>query len=379
MRTILSFLTLAAALSGCTTDDPGNDRNGGDGRDVMTPRDVEQEKKRVLECLRTFEGRDPDVMDAACEELREIGAPVVSEEILGNVERFGNPRTRSAAHERLRWMSKVVRMLLLLESTDKEDWKHCYAGMVALGPEATLRFVGVLILKMNSNPAWCRAMLLDVCNEVGPVAQNGVLEALNYTPEVKDPAGPLTARTMDDKTREGIASVLIFLKDPPASRIRESALNGPIGTRRALAKLLAANRAKDKVAGTEAAPGWAIDILVEQLSRDPAWQVRADAADSLGRCGDLLHAAPALILALKDKDHWVRRSSCIALGQFGAAAKDSVGPMIEMLKGLDAEKLEGNPRRELDNAATDALRKITGKRFNEPSTFLTWWDEQQRK
>src|SRR5438309_1217424 len=72
---------------------------------------------------------------------------------------------------------------------------------------------------------------------------------------------------------------------------------------------------------------------------------RSRAARALGDLGEsAAPAAPALVQAL-------RVPAAVALGDFGADAKDATGPLSALLKGDDSK---------LQSAAQEALRKITG-------------------
>lgn len=374
----------AVAAAGCTSN--GGDDPADPGKNaVVTTDDIQRDKKRILELLKVFESRDLSRMDLACTELRDIGKPLVSDEILRCVDQFGAPATQAAAHERLRFLSKLTRNLQLLELPDGDAWRACFNAMLQLGPEATVRFATVLVLKAQGNPLWCRGMLMDLMAQV-PMTQDVVIEALRV--KLEDREGVFTRHAIDDNTRLLLATALLGIPSPPTAKIRDLALTGPQETRKALASKLDEYQVEDPVTKRRTTDPWAAGVLVELLAKDESWQVRSAAAESLGRTGDPLHSVPALTMGLKDRDHWVRRNTCIALGQFGAAARDAVGPMIEMLRGLDTElfpnppgnpaPLAGNPRREVEKNAVAALQIVTGKRFSSAETFIIWWGEQKK-
>jgi HEAT repeat protein len=94
----------------------------------------------------------------------------------------------------------------------------------------------------------------------------------------------------------------------------------------------------------------AVKALIKSLKVDPSAEVRRRAAlalDKGGKPGD--GVLTALIGALKDCDSTVRISAAVALGDFGAEAKDATGPLSDLLKGDDSK---------LNKAARDALHKI---------------------
>ncbi len=380
----LALCVLAAGCAGNGDPEPDGGNPDGAGGAITTPRDLEQQKIRVLKLLETFEGRDVAEMEAACVELLEMESDkLVSADILASVRKFQQPGTRHAALERLRWISKVARNLLLLEidkpdADERQDWVRCRDTMVRLGREAVVRFVGVLIVKFPTNQSWCRGMLMDLCISPGVVAQDAIVEALVF--HGVDQPGALDRSLLDDNTREGLASVLIFLPDPPVERIRRAAAAGPISTRRAFARLLGSLRRTEPGTGRATpSPPWACDLLAEMIRTDKAWQVRADAANGLGAAGDPVRCVPALTAALKDTDHFVRINTCKGLGLYGSVARDAIPALIEMVRGLENEGLKGNPRRELENNALVALKILTGKQFQTLNAFLAWYDYENPK
>jgi hypothetical protein len=387
MRHLPLALLAALVVSGCTADGNGqrtgktdSDGNveGDQDQPITTRKDLALQKRRVLQLLEVFEGRSQAEMEEACLELEEIGKPLVSDEILAQIERFRKPQTLHAALDRLRWLSQLARAFDNLDTADKELWQRVKKSVLRLGDEATVRFVTVLIVKMPTAPAgWCRAMLMDVCVEKGDVAHEAILTALNFKGTEQESA--LTERVMDDNVRAGCASALLFLPDPPVTKIRASAKSGPISTRRAWAKLLPARKSKDRQTGDEFATPWAVEILAAQLLEDPEWQVRADAALGLGEANDSATAVPALATALKDTDHWVRRNICLSLGRYGGLARDALPELAKAAKLFMDEKIEGNPRRELSQALYFAFQKITGKHFEDLGTYVAYSEESMRK
>ena len=86
--------------------------------------------------------------------------------------------------------------------------------------------------------------------------------------------------------------------------------------------------------------------VVRRLLRDPAWEVRAQAAKALGR-SQALAAIPALAEALSDSTFWVRQNSAEALGALGPA-------------GL--AQLQQRAMRDSDPFARDAARQVLQQR-----------------
>ncbi|MEK7468209.1 MAG: HEAT repeat domain-containing protein [Planctomycetota bacterium] len=385
--TALLVATLPWLAAGCSNGGENPEDKPGGGT-ITSEKIFREEQKRVLLLLETFEKHDMVAMDEAVAELEEMASAekhLISPEIQEQLKKYRDPRQTNNAVDRLRWISKFARSMLLLEGWNKEKWQHCHDMMVRLGPEALVRFTGVLIVKFNENQEWCGLMLMDLCVSHKGIIHDAILEALAL--KGSDQPGPFQMRVLDDVSRRGLVAVLLGSPDPPVSKIRESATNilVPKTTRRAWAAKLP----ELKEGGV--CPPWVSELLSVQVQADPEWEVRATAADSLGRTGDAEHAVPVLTKALKDKDTWVRRNTCISLGLYTSRAKPAIGPMLEMLKALETEKMEfkkddgstelrplGNPRREIENVALMSLQLISGKRFNELHSFYAWWDERDK-
>ncbi|MCC6737695.1 MAG: HEAT repeat domain-containing protein [Planctomycetia bacterium] len=393
MRTLPAALVVLASsflASGCTNGEKEPD--DGAKPTIQTPKDLREQQKRVLQLLEVFEKHDLAAMDQAADELEEMSKSethVVSGEIQEQVRKY---RVRSSANDaidRLRWLSRFARALLLLEGDDAANWARCRDLMVKSGPEAVVRFTGVLIIKFTDNPKFCRPMLMDLCVSHKSLVEDAILEALAF--EGTEQPGAMKMRLLDNTAKKGLVSTLMFLPEPPVARLRESALRGPDTTRRAWAQMLASRKTRDRNTGVETTDAWATAILCDQIANDRLWEVRSDAAASLGETNDPAAALPFLTKALKDRDHWVRRNTCLSIGRFGGRGTPATGEMIAMLRGLDTEMfdvevdgkterrpLAGNPRRELDTAGLAALRAISGKSFAELETFFLWWDEREK-
>lgn len=83
-------------------------------------------------------------------------------------------------------------------------------------------------------------------------------------------------------------------------------------------------------------------FLLQSLLEDDAWQVRAQAARSLGLCGDR-RAAPDLVVALSDPSFWVRQNAAAALsalGTTGRAQLESAAAQSEDTFAGDAARQE---------------------------------------
>jgi hypothetical protein len=383
----LTAVSLPWLLCGCSGEPEKPEGDGTKGT-IATGKDLQDMQKRVLFLLQKFETHDMVEMDEAVAELEEMAAAeghVVSPEIQAQLKKYRVRSTTNDAIERLRWLSRFARAMTLLEGWDKDNWKRCHDLMVRLGPEAIVRFTGVLIVKFNQNQDWCGRMLMDLCVSHKGLIHDAILEALAFKGE--DQPGPFQQRLLDDVSKKGLVAVLLGIPDPPVTKIRESATSrsAPKTTRRAWAQKL------DELKEGGASPGWVSELLTVQLLADPEWEVRADAAESLGETGDAGRAIPALIKGLKDKDPHVRRNTCISLGLYTSRANEAIGPMLEMLKALETETVEVKkpdgtteilvpirPRREIENAALTSLQLITGKRFNELQSFFAWWDERDK-
>lgn len=379
---IATLAVLAPFLaSGCSGDPQPKDEPGNNST-ISTPKDLQRAQAEVLQHLQKFETHDLDKMDDAATKLEEMAASehgLVSAEIQDQIKKYRNPATADSAIERLRWISHFARTLLLLEGYEKDNWIRCRDAMLRQGPEAVVRFAGVLIVKFPDNQDWCGRMLMDLCVARGSLVEDAILEALAFR---SDQSGALPMRLLDDTGLRGLCGVLLGLPKPPEAKIRNSALKGPDTTRRAWAA-----RLKDLKSNERTVP-WASAILGEILAADTDWQVRSTAADSLGESGDPEKSLPALAIALKDRDHWVRRNTCISFSRFGARARGYVSDILRMLVGLQTEEFEfeeegkivrhplaGNPKRELLNAGTEALRKLTGKPFQDVEVFEAWFAE----
>ena len=105
------------------------------------------------------------------------------------------------------------------------------------------------------------------------------------------------------------------------------------------------------------------------LLRNLDFMIRRAVAEALAEIGPGTQELPALIRALQDKDYWVRTFIAEALGTMGADAKEAVPALIQALG--DAE---WSSERE---AATGALKTITGQDFGEDAAaWQQWWEQQ---
>ncbi|KAF0243029.1 MAG: hypothetical protein FD180_3600 [Planctomycetota bacterium] len=391
MRNAIAAL-LAASLPwlvfGCSngTTTP---EDGGNKGTIASEKDLQEQQKRVLYLLEQFEKHDMIAMDEAVTELEEMAASegmLISSEIKAQLKKYRVRSSTNDAIDRLRWLSKFARSMHLLEGYDKERWQRCHDIMVRLGPEGIVRFTGVLIVKFNQQQDMCGRMLMDLCQSHKGIVHDAILEALAFKGS-DQPGTPFHMSVLDDVSRKGLVTVLLGIPEPPVTKIRESATNSsvPKTTRKAWAAKLHELKA-DRVS-----PPWVSELLSVQLQADPEWEVRATAAEGLGQTGDAERAIPVLTKALKDKDTFVRKNTCISLGLYTSRAKGAIRPMIEMLKALRNETVEfkkpdgsieirplGNPRREIENAALTSLQLITGKRFNELDSFFAWDDERDK-
>jgi HEAT repeat protein len=100
-------------------------------------------------------------------------------------------------------------------------------------------------------------------------------------------------------------------------------------------------RARKNAAWALAHRGQAVEQLVLAL-KDPAWQVRAQAAYALfQRGGDSRVVVDNLAAALHDEAWQVREQAVFALGHKGSSKADVVGYLLEALKNEDARVRRG--------------------------------------
>lgn len=101
------------------------------------------------------------------------------------------------------------------------------------------------------------------------------------------------------------------------------------------------------------------DQLIEDL-KSPQEKDRIIAVRTLPqRKGDAAKVVPAMIEALKDKDHDIRLSAAIGLGYFGEQAKDAI-PALQQ-----AARSDGDAR--VRKQAGVALSRIDPSRFPVPA------------
>src|SRR5262249_19413967 len=98
----------------------------------------------------------------------------------------------------------------------------------------------------------------------------------------------------------------------------------------------------------------AIPLLLQAL-KDPAAEVRANAAASLGLIGsDAKAAVPPLIGALEDKDASARTAAAAALGNLGETARAAVPALVRALR---------DPDRRVGLGAVSSLRQLDADAF----------------
>lgn len=143
---------------------------------------------------------------------------------------------------------------------------------------------------------------------------------------------------------------------PDAVPLKESPQGTPAAAQ--LTSLEQALKNKDAIAVGKALDGLptagdTVPLLIRGLGNENA-DVRETCSEALVRFAPKGNdVVLALIAALQDEDHVVRRHAATSLGEIGSAAKAAVEPLNTM---------ERNPDEQVDvrKAATEALEKING-------------------
>ena len=94
--------------------------------------------------------------------------------------------------------------------------------------------------------------------------------------------------------------------------------------------------------------GRSTDDWMRQL-KDPEVVKRREAIRELASTADAARVVPALIEALGDENHYVRRDAAIALGKYGHESRDAVPALLAARKDKE---------RSVRKAAEDALKRI---------------------
>lgn len=362
MRILIALLS-CALLVGCSSSTPGNKPAGGNtggsksapvggeplgltgGEEnagvLMNVREMNDMAKRSVELLGFFSSNDPRDWDRARRELRMIGKPFVPDDVEGllKITEGKDPNKASLARLELARRGKIARVLQKLDSKKFSDWQAARSEIQRMGGDAIQYLIVALIHEFKGLKTlryeWARKELVTIGDPARPYLL-GYLQAADADPVLKDQC----------------SATLAMMGTSGKAEFEKALESDNKWSRVAVAKGIAANGSPDLV-----------PILTRLLAGDIDWEVRAEAAISLGKM-KAKSAVPALVTALQEADEMVQRQSAKALGDIGAT--EAVSDLIAVI--------EREPSTRLSDWAVTALQKITGQKYgNEPAAWRAWW------
>lgn len=349
---ILSFLLLVGCAS--NPEKPKPERVGGDpigqtgGKEnenvIMNVREAQDTAHRSIELLGLFSSNDPHDWTRARNELRIIGKPFVPDDVeaLMRVTEGTDANKAALARLELAKRGKIARVLQKLDSRKFEDWEAARFEISRMGGDSMPYLISALIMEFRSLKTmryeWARKELIAIGDSAVPYLD-----------------GFLLANSTDVVLKDQVAVTLCAMGAKGRASLEHGVASPDKWTRVAVAKSIALANAPEHT-----------DLVCRILSKDDAWEARAEAAVAL----DKLKAAegiPLLIQSLKDPDNLVRRESAQALGAL--KAREAVPALIDVL-----EHDSGTRFAEVSNAS---LQAITGQKLgSDPGPWRSYWSSQ---
>ena len=238
---------------------------------------------------------------------------------------------------------------------DLPKWNDARKRLVALGQDARIILVNTLmrmLLNGQLRTQWSqiRFQLVAVGDDAFETAVALYRAKADQTPET-------IIYKKDDLVQ--VALVMLGFGERARPIIEESAKSPRFNVRRSVAVALGEGRAAEH-----------LELLTTLLQKDPAWMVRADAADAMGMMrAARAKAGGALVEALKtERDRQVRPHVASALGEL--VFEDAVPTLVASLEIADYGYVE---------TAMFALCKITGERYLNADEWRKWFNSDYAK
>jgi HEAT repeat protein len=374
---LLMLLPAACATSG----------GGGEGTgDVPRTRLSDEEVSRIKSWTEKAARHFPTYVEALCKfgspraedwadgermlELYEKLMEVPVDVDLRKALHAGDPKIREMARKALARRGEIYR--LWLELHPKEDeltaatdearasarraryirWIKAREAMIAIGEDAAALYIEAFLQMLPRSSPDEQLIIRDELKDCGP----RVIPFLTTILDIPPREGSLPIR-------QQCLLVLAHFADQPeaVTALQRYSKSEHTPTRRGVAEALRNAWQRRRADAPRA-------ILEPMLRNDPAWDVRAAAAQALGDIGHPA-AGPALLDAVENCD-LPKPEDRTSFLKFGVAAlgqlrvEDAVGPLIRLL--------EENPNPDLRRNAMLALNKITGHYFATPAGWRQW-------
>lgn len=279
------------------------------------------------------------VRENAIVQLKEVNLPPYYSNLLKDM---GNPdlRIAEAARRTLVREGKTMNALAKFSTDSLAEWNNARKELSDLGSEALLAMVQVLSYKFLANNERYTEWGREQIRASGAPIIKPVQQVLRYTREVE--------------VSHQLTLALVEMGRVAEEFVTESITSDNL------------HRALDVITalGESGLEYW-IDKLGGLLLKDNRWQVRAQAAEALGKIPSE-RSSKLLIDGLNDPDILVKETCVKALDYLKEI--EAVPYLINLLDMKD------NPN--LVNSTILALIRITGKRFGGKSeVWRRWWQE----
>lgn len=281
----------------------------------------------------------------AQEGLKQLTMPVHLAHLMSDLTN-SDKRIADAARDALVREGKTIKALERFEIPSLSEWNKARQALVQLGPEALIAMVQLLTYKFLATDMVIHTWAREQISSSGKAVLKPALMVLK---SIKN-ADIIRQLTLSIAEMGGIAegAVMDIINSPDSSLTVSLTMIDSLG---------------------ESGMDYWIDKLGEMMLKDARWQVRAEAALSLGKFVDD-RSYDYVIKGLNDPDDFVKQNSIKALGLIRDLA--CLPTLISLLDRTD--------KPELIDAALVSLNQITGKRLGgRPEVWKRWWAENKDK
>ncbi|MEK7449410.1 MAG: HEAT repeat domain-containing protein [Planctomycetota bacterium] len=266
-----------------------------------------------------------------------------------------NPSIARTARESLARQGKISFYLTKFDSADYQEWTQARENLIKLGSEAIDNMVLALagkFVSLKRDPELCKRVRqeLDLIGSAALPTIKTILLQKNIHPDIKKQLA-LTMVEMDQLARSDIQEL-----------IRQNQLDLSLIFLKIFAAPDFTNQSLIWFKETE-----------KLLASSPHWQVRGQAALTLGVFPDKQSLSP-LLKTLSDPEPFVRQCVARALGTLKNPA--AVEDLIKQLNNPSPSGLTANTRfqdEELTKTIIDSLNQITGEKFQTAPEWQEWW------